>query len=103
MMESISVFVNKEVVEVAAEEIADDEREVEKQHAAGVGGEERCRGCHVIKGVGNAVREAAVDEERHGEEQRNPVANLLAPAGESDGSGHQDAATDSQRTGAERT
>lgn len=84
-------------VEVAAEEVAKDDGEVEGKDGGPVGGEGGDGDAEVVEDVGYAVREAAHDEQRYAEEQWEEL--LLA--GKGDGSGHDESATDGKEAATE--
>ena len=83
-----------ETIEVATDEVADNQAGVEEQYLGKV--------CHsiaygygeVVERIGQAVRESAIDEERYTEEQRQGFAF----AGEGDNGGHDESAADSEQT-----
>ena len=88
-----------ETVEVAADEIADDDADVEDQDTQPVVGNERHRHAQIIISVGNTVREAAHDEEWHTEEQRK----VLTLAGKGDCRGHDESAAYGKDASLERS
>ena len=81
-------------VEVAAHEIADNDDAVEGQDAAEIGAPVIQRSAGVEISIGNAVREAAHDEERHTEEH----GQIVSLAGEGNGGGHDESAADGKQT-----
>ena len=86
-----------DTVEVAAEEVAKDDGEVEGEHRGPVGGEGGDGDAEVVEDVGYAVRETTHDEQRHAEEQWEEL--LLA--GKGDGSGHDESAADGKEAATE--
>lgn len=84
-------------VEVAAEEVAKDEAEIEWENGAPVGGEGVDGDAEVVEDVGYAVGETTHDEQRHAEEQWEEL--LLA--GKGDGSGHDESAADGKEAATE--
>ena len=88
-----------EAVEVAANEIADDDADVEDQDTQPVVGNERHRYAQIIISVGNTVREAAHDEEWHAEEQRK----VLTLAGKGYCRGHDESAAYGKDASLERS
>ena len=86
-------------VKIAADKVAEDDAAVDAEDFPQVEFPEGKRHAAVVKGICNAVGEAAHDEERNCEEERKEV--LLA--GKTDCCGHHDTAADSEEAAAEGT
>lgn len=84
-------------VEVAAEEVAKDDGEVEGEDGGPVGGEGGDGDAEVVEDVGYAVGKTTHDEQRYAEEQWEEL--LLA--GKGDGCGHDESAADGKEAATE--
>ena len=91
--------VANDAVEIAADKVAHDDAQVKDENLGPEYGVKVERHAQIIESVGHTVGEAAHDEERHAEEQRE----ILSFAGEGDGGGHDHAAADSQYAASDGT
>lgn len=85
-------FFEDNPVKIASDEIAEDYADIYRKYLKCMGLPERERSGEVIEGVGNAMGEAADDEERDPEKKRKIV---LLP-GEGHCSGHEQAAANAE-------
>ena len=90
----ILVFGKDDTIEIAADEVADNDTCIYSDDLNGMNLPESERNAEVIEGIGHAVGEAAYDEERHTEKERE----VLLLAGKLNGCGHYEAASYTQKS-----
>lgn len=93
----VLIFSQNDAVEVAADKVTQDDADIDAEDLEGMSLEEGYRHCTIVKGVGHAVGEAAYDEERNCEKEREHVAF----AGECHRSGHEESAWDAEEATSE--
>ena len=87
-MESVLIFLKDDSVKVASYEVSKDYAYIKSEYCPEISLDECERNAEEIEGIGNTVREAAYDEERHTEDERKE----LTLTGEMYGSRHYEAA-----------
>lgn len=92
-------MVADDAVEVAADEVAQHDAEIEDENLGPKDGVEINGNAQIVESVGHTVGKTAHDEERHAKEQRE----ILSLAGESDGGGHNHTAADGQNAAPDRS
>ena len=95
----ISHFKGDKAVEVASDEIADNKTGIKKSYLGKMCHSVLCRDCHVVECIGKTVREAAVDEEGHTEQQ----GQRFAFASKGDDRSHDEATANGKKTCTQRT
>ena len=84
---------------ITADEIAENDAEIDSQNFKPMSLEESHRYCKIIECIGNAVGESADDEQRHAEQERQ----IILLAGECHGRGHYEPAAYAEKAAPERT
>ncbi len=95
----ILIFRENDAVEVAADEVAEDNADVDCQDVEGIGHPEIKRNAEIVEGIGDAVGESANDEERDTEKE----GQILFLTGELHCSGHNESAADAEKSASEGT
>ena len=93
----VLIFSQNDAVEVAADKVTQDDADIDAEDLEGMSLEEGYRHSTIVKGVGHAVGEAAYDEERNCEQEREHVAF----AGKCHRSGHEQTAWDAEEAASE--
>ena len=90
----ILAFCQNDAVEVAADEITQDDADIDRQDGRSVGFPEVERHAEVVECICHAVGESADDEERHAEKE----GQILFLTGKLHGGGHDEAAADTEES-----
>ena len=90
----ILAFCQNDAVEVAADEIAKDDADIDRQDGRSVGFPEVERHAEVVECICHAVGESTDNEERHAQKERQ----ILFLTGELHGGGHDEATADTEES-----